>query len=356
MDPAVRNLLSKLKSTVEPTPDRPVDRWSLIGLVQKGADYGSEICSTLLAALKRWQADDGSAMAACVAYYLALSLFPMLLLLIAGVGLVMRFTRMGHDAEMQILSVVAEHCSATLESQVREVLAQLRDHSVVGGPFGLATAILAAIGVFYQFERAFDKIWHIPTPAKSTWKVTLRRLVVRRFMAFTLFTSVGFAIVCTLAANVAIGTLRQWMTHLQLPGTIAISLVDATATMMLNAAAFGVLYRWLPKRRPTWSDAFRGGLLVSVIWEIGRQFLSAFLIGVKYTTAYGAIGSFIALLLWFYWGVTILFFGAEYVKVLSRKHQRPIRMFQPGVLNSKTADETADETRQAKTVPRRIAA
>lgn len=345
---AVRDLLSKLKSSIERSAERPVDRWSVIGLVQTGSNYGSEICGSLQAALKRWQADDGSAMAACVAYYLALSLFPMLLLLIAGVGLVMRFTRLGHDAEMQILSIVAEHCSTTLESQVREVLAQLRDHSVVGGPFGLATAILAAIGVFYQFERAFDKIWHIPAPAKSNWKATVRRLVVRRCMAFTLFTGVGCAIVFTLAANVAIGTLRQWMTHLHLPGTIAITLVDATATMLLNATAFGILYRWLPKRRPLWSDAFRGGLLVSVIWEVGRQFLSVFLIGVKYTTAYGAIGSFIALLLWFYWGVTILFFGAEYVKVLSQKHQRPIRMFQPGVV--------VDDEPETRTVPRRIAA
>ncbi len=356
----VRALLSKIKSSLEPTLERPVDRWSLIGLVQTGSNYGSEICSSLLAALKRWQADDGSAMAACVAYYLALSLFPMLLLLIAGVGLVMRFTSLGHDAELQILSIVAEHCSSTLESQVREVLAQLRDHSVVGGPFGLATAILAAIGVFYQFERAFDKIWHIPPPAKSNWKGTIRRLVIRRCMAFTLFTAVGLAIVCTLAANVAIGTLRQWMTHLHLPGTIAITLVDATATMLLNAVAFGVLYRWLPKKRPMWSDAFRGGLLVSAIWEVGRQFLSAFLIGVKYTTAYGAIGSFIALLLWFYWGVTILFFGAEYVKVLSRKHQPPLRMFQPSALQESDGmdklDNSTGQKRQTKTVPRRAAA
>jgi membrane protein len=365
----VRVLLSKFRSSVEQSAERPVDRWSLIGLAQTVSEYVSEICSTLVAAHKRWQADDGSAMAASVAYYLALSLFPMLLLLIAGVGLVMRFTRLGHDAEVQILSIVAEHCSTTLETQFREVLAQLRDHSVVGGPFGLATAILAAIGVFYQFERAFDKIWRIPTPAKSNWKATVRRLVVRRCMAFTLFTGVGCAIICTLAANVAIGTLRQWMSHLHLPGTIAITLVDATATMLLNAVAFGVLYRWLPKRRPLWSDAFRGGLLVSVIWEIGRQFLGAFLIGVKYTTAYGAIGSFIALLLWFYWGVTILFFGAEYVKVLSRKHQRPIRMFQPGVLNATHVHEVADPLpsepdynasceprRLVKTVPRRVAA
>ncbi len=356
----MRELLSKFELRAE----RPVDRWSVVGLVHTTGTYCHEIGSSLLIALRRWQADDASAMAACVAYYLALSLFPMFLLLIAGIGLVMRYTSLGHDAEVQILEIVSHHCSDSLSAQVAQVLEQLRDHSVVGGPFGLATALLAAISVFYQFEKAFDKIWHIPAPPKSGWRSTVRRLVIRRCMAFMLFTGVGAAIICTLAANVAIGTLRQWMTHLHLPGTIAITIVDATATMLLNAAAFSVLYRWLPKRRPTWRDAFRGGLLVSIIWEVGRQFLGAFLIGMKYTSAYGAVGSFIALLLWFYWGVTILFFGAEYVKVLSRKHQPPLRMFTPGAMDEvDVADEeledatkaaSADTTKTCKTVHRKV--
>jgi hypothetical protein len=41
----------------------------------------------------------------------------------------------------------------------------------------------------------------------------------------------------------------------------------------------------------------------------------------RYTSAYGAIGSFIAILLWCYYGISILFFGAEYVQVLQlRRH------------------------------------
>jgi membrane protein len=335
---------------VETSPERPVDRLSAIGLIRSGKQYIGEIGTSLLAAFRRWQADDASAMAATVAYYLALSLFPMLLLLIAGVGLVMRFTRMGQDAEAQILCIVAEHCSASLESQVREVLSQLRMNSVVSGPFGLVTATLAAISVFYQFERAFDKIWRVRVRKVDGLRGTVRRLVLQRVAAFMLFTGVGLAIVGTLAANVAIGYVRQWMTYWHLPGTIAISLVDATATVMLNALAFGALYRWLPKTKIQWRDAFRGGLLVSIIWEVGRQFLSAFLIGMRYSSAYGAIGSFIALLLWFYWGVTILLFGAEYVKVLSRNHHRPLRMFKPEI-------EAGDGGgRERRISPRRIAA
>ncbi len=304
------------------------DALSAASLANRSYGYLREVLGSIMLASRRWQLDDAGSMAAAVAYYLALSLFPMLLLLTAGVGLVMRFTQLGHDAEVQILAIVAEHCSPTLEAQVRDVLEQLRDQCVVGGPFGLATAVLASIGVFYQFERAFDKIWRVPTPPQEGMLRTAFRVLTQRLMAFLLLTSVGVTIVAILVANVAIGAVREWMSGLHHPGTVAVAVVDASATMLLNALAFAALYRWLPKRPVLWRDALRGGLLASIIWEIGRQVLSAFLVGMRYTTAYGAIGSFIALLLWFYWGVTILFFGAEYVQVLSRRHTKPLKMFQ----------------------------
>lgn len=307
------------------------DKFSAVWLLRAGYGYVCEVNASLMVAVRRWQADDAGTMAASVAYYLALSLFPMLLLLTSGLGLVLRFTRLGQDAQMQILSVVAEHCSPSLEAQVEQVLLQLRDQSVVGGPFGLATAVLAAIGVFYQFERAFDKIWRVPPPKNRSAMQVVARVLTQRLAAFLLLGGVGLLIIAILMANVAIGAVREWMTNLHVPGTVLVTLVDASATMLMNALAFGVLYRWLPKKRVLWSDAIRGGLLVSMIWEVGRQVLSVFLIGMRYTAAYGAIGSFIALLLWFYWGVTILFFGAEYVQVLSRRHVKPLKMFRPEV-------------------------
>jgi membrane protein len=35
-------------------------------------------------------------------------------------------------------------------------------------------------------------------------------------------------------------------------------------------------------------------------------------------SAYGVIGSFIAMMMWFYYAWTVLFFGAEYVQVTHR--------------------------------------
>jgi hypothetical protein len=54
----------------------------------------------------RWAEDDAGSLAASVAYYLALSMFPMFLLLISGIGLVLGFTKFGIDVQHEILDAV----------------------------------------------------------------------------------------------------------------------------------------------------------------------------------------------------------------------------------------------------------
>ena len=49
-------------------------------------------------AIQRWKQDDAATMAAAVAYYLALSLLPTLVLLASGLGLFLKWTDTGHEA------------------------------------------------------------------------------------------------------------------------------------------------------------------------------------------------------------------------------------------------------------------
>ncbi|HBE71065.1 MAG TPA: hypothetical protein DDW52_23205 [Planctomycetaceae bacterium] len=310
-------------------PRETPDQWSAVALYARGEGYVREVSGSILLAARRWQMDDASTMAAAVAYYLSLSIFPMWLLLTSGVGLALKFTQMGQDAEEQIFTIVAEHCSPTLETQVRGLLVQLEDSSTVSGPIGLVTAVLAAIGVFHQFERGFDKIWRVPVAPGTGLLSSISRVLTQRLAAFCLLACLGITVLAILATNLAISAVEQWMKEHGIPGVSLVVLIDALATVSLNALVFGMLYKFLPKRPIKWADALRGGLLVAIIWEVGRQILSAFLIRMTYTNTYGAAGSLIALLLWFYWGLTVVFFGAEYVQVLSRRHARPLSMFKP---------------------------
>ncbi|MFM8572480.1 MAG: YihY/virulence factor BrkB family protein [Pirellula sp.] len=267
----------------------------------------------------RWSEDDAGSLAASVAYYLALSLFPMFLLLFSGLGIFLRYTQFGFDIQQKILETVELKTSSEVRAQVDQVLDHLTSQSLVGGPTGLITAILAAIGVFAQIDRGFDKIFRIPTQKDASLFWTIVRVLRQRFSAFLMLLSLGGLLVVLFFISMGISQVRS-VTSQKLPSvTQLFNAFDLITTIVVNAMLFMLIYRILPKRSVNWMDAFRGGLLAAIIWEVGRGLLGAVFIGMRYTSAYGAIGSFIALLLWCYYGISILFYGAEYVQVLETR-------------------------------------
>jgi membrane protein len=269
----------------------------------------------------RWTEDDASSLAASVAYYLALSLFPMMLLLTSGCGLFLQFSTSGKLAEQQILSVVEKSASPVIKKHIEQVLTQLQNHSMVSGPFGFIAATLAAIGIFAQIDRGFDRIFRIPPKKEATMKRTIYKVMKSRFLAFIMLVSLGGMILVLFAASMIVAQIRS-ITDSTLPSMHHVfGLFEFCFVMLANGLLFALVYRWLPKKPVVWTDALRGGLLAACIWELGREILGVFFIGMRYTSAYGAIGSFIAILLWCYYGISILFFGAEYVQVLQLRRQ-----------------------------------
>jgi len=270
-------------------------------------------------AAMRWSEDDASSLAAAVAYYLALSLFPMLLLLTSTFGLILEFTEIGRSSQEQLLYTVAKHGSPVIEQQVSQVLDQLKSQSLVGGPFGVLTAVLAAIAVFAQLDRGFDRVWRIQAVRGKTLKSNIIGVLRHRLLAFSMLVGLGGMLVALFVAGMIFTQIRVFA-GASLPSlSVFFNWTQSAFVFTANALLFGMVYKWLPKKHIEWSDALRGGLLVAIIWELGRIFLGFFLIGMRYTSAYGVIGSFIAILLWCYYGMSIIFFGAEYVQVLQHK-------------------------------------
>jgi membrane protein len=242
-------------------------------------------------------------------------------LLTSGFGIFLQFTKTGKQAEEQILNIVETHASPIIKQQIQQVLTQLQNHSVVSGPFGFFAATLAAIGIFAQIDRGFDRIFRIPPEKNADVRRTIYRVMKSRFLAFMMLAGLGGCILVMFAAGMVLAQFQS-MTENAVPSINRFfGAIELVTTIVANGLLFSLVYRWLPKKYVCWSDAIRGGLLAACIWELGRTVLGAFLIGMRYSSAYGAVGSFIAILLWCYYGISILFFGAEYVQVLQLRRQ-----------------------------------
>src|SRR5690606_7696831 len=137
---------------------------------------------------------------------------------------------------------------------------------------------------------------------------------VERITAFILLIGVGGVVVLTFVAATILESIQAFTSEfLPLP-PVSWQIVQTVTTIAINTMAFGVLYHTMPRARVRWKEAFRGGLIVAIVWELGRRVLTALLIGERYNS-YGVVGAMLAIQLWAYYAVTIVLLGAEYVRV-----------------------------------------
>lgn len=267
-------------------------------------------------AVQFWQQDDGNVLAAAMAYYSALAFFPLLMILTALLGLVLRFTGWGRDARARLLDSIANQTSASLADEINSALNAVESNASIGGPIGAVMMLTISVAMFAHFERSFDRIWGRPNRGPKGVRYALRNALRRRLTAFIMLLATGTLVVVTFVSGVALDTLATWGNDLwPVPSETLIG-AHALVSFVINAAMFALIYKALPRVNIRWREAIRGAMLAAIIWELGRQVLGMVLPISRYT-AYGVVGSFIATLLWVYFASCVVFLGAEYVKVAS---------------------------------------
>jgi membrane protein len=268
-----------------------------------------------LAAYDRWSRHEGPAMAGAVAYYIALSFFPLLLLLTSGLGLFFRFAHSGQSAQQAVLTLVESDLSPSAREAVEQALDQVRDRSTVHGPIALVMMLFSAIAGFVQLQQAFDRVGDVPRGQSKGIVNALRMVLFERLIAFSMLCALALLVTTVFVGTLVLFAIEQYTTGV-LPGSqILWRPLQSLVSFLTNTLLFSLIYRSLPKRPAPFKYCLRGGMLAALIWEIGRQILAAILIGTRYTAAYGVIGSFIGLMLWCYYAVAVLLLGAEYIEV-----------------------------------------
>jgi membrane protein len=104
-------------------------------------------------------------------------------------------------------------------------------------------------------------------------------------------------------------------------GGVAGFLIGIAVTLLLNTLVFTLLFKFLPDTDVRWGDVWLGALVTAVLWEIGK-FVLALYIGQsgQSWSAYGLVGAVLSLMAWIYFSSQILFLGAEFTDVYTRRH------------------------------------
>jgi membrane protein len=263
-----------------------------------------------------WRHNEGSLTAASMAYYAVLSFFPLMMLLIAAFGFVLQYSSGAQDARQELLRLLAESTSPVLEKHVESALNAIQENALIGGPLGLVVLLVAAIGIFTQLDIAMNRIWETAPRRGRTFLRAIRDALFHRVRAFLILLVLGLLISIAFVADTVASAARPWVASFY-GGNLLWSSSHMAASLVVNGVLLTLIYKLLPRTHVNWIAALRGGVLASLLWEISRQILGMIILGKKYT-AYGVVGSLMALMLWIYIASCIFFFAAEYVRVVQK--------------------------------------
>jgi membrane protein len=269
---------------------------------------------------QEFQEDEAGQLGAALAYYATFSIFPLLLLLLAALGFVLRYWNSAIDVQEQILAVTAQNFSGQLSQSLRQLLDVLKERAGAATGIGLVTLLLGASGVFQQLDASFNKIWKVPKRAHSAGIVSAITTALReKLFSFGMVLGVGFLMLVSLALTGITQALLGAFKDIPVVGGSVGFVGGLLVTLLLSTLVFALLFKFLPDTRVRWGDVWLGALVTAIVWEIAKRLLALYIEHSSYASAYGAVGTLLVLMAWVYFSSQVLFLGAELTKVYSRR-------------------------------------
>jgi len=286
----------------------------------KRASVFSNSFGLLKQTFSEWLEDKAPQLGAALAYYTVFSLAPLVLVLLAIVGLIF------HNDPGGVWNKITEQMSYFLDKSAVEVVQNIAqkaaqpNKSLLATIIGILLALFGASGVFGQLQDALNTIWGVKAKPGGGVLSFLRS----RFLSFAMVAGVCFLLLVSLTLE---SMLKGFSHYIQraLPGGIVIAMAvywifDLAIVILL----FAIIFKFLPDAKIQWRDVWIGAAMTAIFFAIGKWALGLYLGSGSAASAYGAASSLITLLLWVYYSSQILLFGAEFTQVYASQAGRGI--------------------------------
>ena len=265
--------------------------------------------------------DKGPQLGAALAYYTVFSLAPLILVLLAIVGVIFR------DDPAGAWSKITEQMSYFLDPSVMQVVQDIArkasqpGKSTIATIIGVALALFGASGVFGQLQDALNTMWGVKAkPGLGIWG-----FLRSRFLSFAMVAGVCFLLLVSLTIEALLKAFSQYVQSV-LPGGLIVAMsVYLVFDFAIVVLLFAMIFKFLPDVKIQWRDVWIGAVMTAILFGVGKWLLGLYLGSGVAGSAYGPAGSLITLLLWIYYSSQILLFGAEFTQVYAARAGRAFK-------------------------------
>ncbi len=256
--------------------------------------------------------DNGSLVAAAIAFYGLLSVIPLLLLGIGAMGYVLGSQR----AFSEVASLIREYIPVGTE-ELRANLDAIRQSSGVVSGVGLLGLLWSGSQIFVTLQYAMNIA--LDATSKPNYIVTrLRAVVLVMVSGLLLASSLGITWSITAARAFDIRIAGFSTNSLTPVWDLLVTLVP----IFISVIMFFIVYKLLPTVEMGIKGPLIAGVTAGLLFELAKWVFGWYAANFgNFTAVYGSIGGVIVLVLWIYYVSVVTLIGAEVASVY-RQHER----------------------------------
>jgi membrane protein len=177
------------------------------------------------------------------------------------------------------------------------------------------TLAVAATGVFVQLQNSLNKLWNV----RQLRGKGLRNFIRHRLLSFAMVFGIGFLLLVSLVCSAGLAALGNYIGDYVSGKAILLKALNFSISLGIITALFAMIFKFLPDVKIAWRDVWLGGFITALLFNAGKYMIGIYIGRSSLSSAYGAMGSLIVLLVWVYYSAQILFFGAQFTCIYAAR-------------------------------------
>jgi membrane protein len=257
----------------------------------------------------QWMGDEPFLLASSLSYYTLFSLAPLLIIAIAVAGFVFGREAAQNQIVETIGGMIGPESAEAIQGMIQNASAKPKT-GIISTVVGAVTLLIGAGGVVGQLQTSLNKIWEVePKSGQGIW-VFIRQ----RFISFAMVLAIGFLLLVSLVVTALLTGFSEFLGGLMGGAEFIGHLLDIIVSFGFITLLFAMIYKFVPDVQIQWNDVWIGAALTAILFTIGKYLIGLYLGSTGASSAYGAAGSLVTVLLWVYYSSLIFLLGAEFTQ------------------------------------------
>lgn len=274
-----------------------------------------QVWQLALEAARKYAEDGGPVIAAAISFFALLSVIPLVLLGVWGLGHFLS----SREAFERVVNYLEDYLPGSGGIVEPYLQALVRGQRAIGW--------LAVGGLTWSASQGFVIL---ELAVNLTLRVRARRsFIVSRLLGLGMILLAGGSLLLSLLITSTLTAIRAYSLPLVgwQPGQIPAiwSVIGVVVSTALTILSFSIIYHVMPNTRVPRRSALIAGTIAGLAWEIAKRGFTYYLPHAMATAikqVYGSVAGVIGLVLWIYYSSVILVLGAELLSVLQNIHPK----------------------------------